>query len=209
RIVYTGLQPAGIVPTIMANAASASRIDISWSAPPNGGAVASYDVECRIPPAAFALRANVPSGTTAYPDTGLMASTLYEYRILAKNAAGSWGYSGTASDTTFATSGVGDPAPRPAFLTAFPNPFRSGRGVTIQVEAESGAPLTLQVFDAAGRRIRDLTTQAAGHLVLGGPVIVTWDGRNDNGRPTRPGVYFLRFEGGGRVATHRLVLAGP
>ncbi|MDZ4805119.1 MAG: PQQ-dependent sugar dehydrogenase [Candidatus Eisenbacteria bacterium] len=209
RIVYTGLQPAGMVPTVMASAVSSSRIDITWSAPPNGGAVVSYDVECRIPPAAFALRANVPSGTTAYADTGLMASTIYEYRILAKNAAGAWGYSGTASDSTLTQSGVGDPAPRPAILTAFPNPFRSGGGVTIRAEAVNGSPLTLRVFDTAGRRIRDLSVAATRNDVLGGPVFVTWDGRNDDGRQARPGVYFLRFEAGGRVATHRLVLAGP
>lgn len=208
RIVYTGLQPAGIVPTVTAGAISDSRIDIAWNAPPNGGAVTSYDVECRIPPAAYALRANVLVGTTAFADTGLMASTIYEYRILAKNAAGAWGYSGSAADTTLSTSGVG-PAPRPAFLTAFPNPFRSGSGITIRAEAVNGSPLTLRVFDAAGRRIRDLTASATGTVTLGGPVEVTWDGRNDDGRPARPGVYFLRFEGGGRVATHRLVLAGP
>jgi len=208
RIVYTGLQPAGIVTNVTAAAVSASRIDIAWSAPPNGGVVASYDVECRIPPAAFALRANVLAGTTAYADTGLMASTIYEYRILARNAAGAWGYSASASDTTLSTSGVG-PSPRPTFLTAFPNPFRSGSGVTIRAEAVNGSPMTLRVFDAAGRRVRDLTSIANGATSLGGPVIVNWDGRNDDGRPARPGVYFLRAEGGGRVATHRLVLAGP
>jgi len=208
RIVYTGLQPAGIAQGITATAVSPSRIDIDWNAPVNGGAVASYDVECRIPPAAFALRANVPSGTTAYADTGLMAATLYEYRVLAKNAAGSWGYSGTASDTTFSTSGVPD-VPRPAFLTAFPNPFRGGSGVTIQAEAVNGSPVRLAIFDPAGRRVRDLTVEASTGDVLGGPVSVSWDGRNDDGRPARPGVYFVRFEGGGRTATHRVVLSGP
>jgi hypothetical protein len=60
----------------------------------------------------------------------------------------------------------------------------------------------LSVHDVAGRLVRrlDRATGARGFLA------VDWDGRADSGERVASGVYFVRFEVDGAVATHRMVL---
>jgi len=69
-------------------------------------------------------------------------------------------------------------APVPV-VRAYPNPFRSA--VTI----EHGGAASVAIHDVAGRRVRTIRTGAAG-----APGSVTWDGRDDAGRPLPAGVYW-------------------
>jgi len=97
---------------------------------------------------------------------------------------------------------IGD---RPAFETRLldvrnaPNPF-SGP-TTITLYAPTGGAASIQVFDAAGRRVRTLTED---RLAPGRHEIV-WDGRDDGGRAVRSGVYFYEVEAGGQRATRRML----
>jgi hypothetical protein len=79
-------------------------------------------------------------------------------------------------------AGAGPLAPQPS------------RGVqTMQLVVPSGRPVEVQVFDAAGRRVRNLGSfRAAGAT----PLEVRWDGRDDEGRRVAAGVYFVRGRGG-------------
>jgi hypothetical protein len=85
-----------------------------------------------------------------------------------------------------ASSGVaGDPAAQAGReLLVHPNPASGGQ-VSIRLRGEMEAPGPVAVFDASGRRIRELPWNAAG----GG---WRWDGRDAAGRRVAPGVYFLR-----------------
>ncbi len=70
----------------------------------------------------------------------------------------------------------------PARLAAWPNPFRD------RLNLAGAAPwVRIDVFDVRGRRVRSLSTGAAGDLV--------WDGRDASGMRLAPGAYFLRPAG--------------
>jgi hypothetical protein len=87
----------------------------------------------------------------------------------------------TATFTT-STSVVMTPLVSPAAVTMFPNPLR-GAGV---IEIGDLVPLetSVQIFDARGRRVRDLGPSPSR--------VRAWDAVDDTGTRLAPGVYFLR-----------------
>ncbi|MEW6753106.1 MAG: FlgD immunoglobulin-like domain containing protein [Candidatus Latescibacterota bacterium] len=95
------------------------------------------------------------------------------------------------------------PAPRPAgvwLAPNAPNPFNPE--TRIQYALPRRAPAVLEVYDAAGQRVRAwvLGEQPAGtHTVV-------WDGRNDAGEGVAAGVYLCRLTAAGRQAVQRMVL---
>ena len=92
-----------------------------------------------------------------------------------------------------ATTGI-DPV-LPARLAAWPNPFRG------RLSMAGAAPRArIDVFDLAGRRVRELTAGAAGDLV--------WDARDAAGLRLAPGAYFLRVEGSRRALRVMLLPGG-
>jgi hypothetical protein len=94
----------------------------------------------------------------------------------------------------------GEPTPFGVRLTpASPNPFRSATALVLVLE--SRAPVRAEIFDLSGRRVRRLIDRdlEAGSHVAG------WDGRDDSGRATAPGIYFYRLTVPGRFLTRKLV----
>ncbi|HET7539704.1 MAG TPA: fibronectin type III domain-containing protein, partial [Polyangiaceae bacterium] len=94
-------QPPSAPANLVANASSASQVDLSWSAASDNVAVTGYLVES----CAGAGCANFTqvASTTAltWSNAGLSSGQSYSYRVRATDAAGNLGaYSGTASATT-------------------------------------------------------------------------------------------------------------
>jgi flagellar hook assembly protein FlgD len=87
-------------------------------------------------------------------------------------------------------------------IGVFPNPSASGFSILASVDGARAQKVSLDVFDVQGRRIR---TDRFGTLDPG-PVGVRWDGRADDGRPVRPGAYFLRLQIGSRALNQRLIV---
>jgi hypothetical protein len=98
-------------------------------------------------------------------------------------------------DTTSEDSS--DPA---SVLQVFPNPFNPQTRVSYYVETPS--PVTLTVFDCAGRRTRTLFNG----FQTSGRHEVFWDGRDNAGRNAAGGVYFCRITTGTRRTSTRMVL---
>jgi chitodextrinase len=94
--------PAGL----SATAASASQINLSWTASTDNVAVTGYFVErCQGSGCSNFSQVGTATGTT-FSDMGLSPSTSYSYRVRAHDAVPNLsGYSGTASDTTQAPGG--------------------------------------------------------------------------------------------------------
>jgi hypothetical protein len=91
--------------------------------------------------------------------------------------------------------------PVPTALHAnHPNPFNPT--TTIEYTLGAAGAVRLDVFDAAGRHVRSLVDR---HEARGGHR-VTFDGRDDDGRPLASGVYLYRLESGGAKLTHKMVL---
>ena len=69
----------------------------------------------------------------------------------------------------------------------FPNPSTVGGPVSIPLEVPAAGPYdaTLEIQDSAGQHVVSLTIRNASP----GPYLLTWDGRNEAGRATAPGLY--------------------
>jgi hypothetical protein len=103
----------------------------------------------------------------------------------------------TNETVTGVAEGVGDDAGI-AFSIVGPNPMRNGTAFAYSVERVS--PVRVTVFDVVGRRVRTLVEGVSS----AGVNRVTWDARDDAGRPVGSGVYFVRFASDGGHATERL-----
>jgi len=93
-------------------------------------------------------------------------------------------------------TGANEPSGAPedlARVTSFPNPF-SAR-TTLRLGPTRVDRAAVRVFDATGRSVRTLATTDGSSAV--------WDGTNDRGQGTGPGVYFVRY-GSCAVAVTRL-----
>jgi alpha-beta hydrolase superfamily lysophospholipase len=98
---------------------------------------------------------------------------------------------------------TGAPSPmEPAVfrIVAAPNPFNPTTVLTLTLDREGSA--RLEILDARGRRVRLLHAGPA----AAGTSTVTWNGRDDRGRPAATGIYMARATSGGQVASTRLVL---
>jgi len=85
-----------------------------------------------------------------------------------------------------------------------PNPARPHRlQVTIEFAPPAGAPFALTVYDAAGRRVRQLAT---GSRQAAGRDRVVWDGTDDAGRAVGAGAYFVRLRAGDTSTIAKLLV---
>src|SRR6202035_5171875 len=85
-----------------ATAASATQINLTWTASTDNVGVTGYLIErCQGAGCATFAQIAAPGTGTTYSDMGLTASTSYSYRVRATDAAGNLSvYSNTASATT-------------------------------------------------------------------------------------------------------------
>ena len=101
------------------------------------------------------------------------------------------------------------PPPSPSLgLTVFgPNPTRTGG--TIRLEFAPGADhvpgtqVQVRVVDIQGREIRQLCSGSPSCICA---VSVSWDGRDRDGAPARPGVYLVTAESGSERRGARVIL---
>ena len=97
-------------------------------------------------------------------------------------------------------AGTPDPALRLLDPSA-PNPFSAS--TTIRYTVADPERVRVTVHDLAGRMV---TTLADDAHVAPGRHDVTWDGRDENGRPVPSGVYFYCLEAGNHRETRRVTL---
>lgn len=105
-------------------------------------------------------------------------------------------------DTSLALTDVprGGPAlPGTLELRAAPNPFAAGTSVLMRLPR--AAHVACEVFDAHGRRVRDLGRREA----PAGETRIDWDGRDQRGSSARGGLYFVRVTAGSEQRVVRVV----
>lgn len=86
-------------------------------------------------------------------------------------------------------------------VSVAPNPSRDG--FTIRFATLVPEPVSITIFDAAGRRVRTLRLGP----VEAGPHETRWDGRDDAGGECGSGIYFARLRDGADVRSVRLLRA--
>ena len=92
------------------------------------------------------------------------------------------------------TAHIDDIQPR-----AWPNPFHGQ--VSIAFSLQSAAPVQMEVFDVAGRRV---WSSRVAQLGLGRHFL-DWNGRTDSGSLVASGIYFIRVQGPGVAVSRRVV----
>lgn len=105
----------------------------------------------------------------------------------------------TASATASLGGSAGAPS-RAALLGHWPNPVREGARISFALPA-GARDASLDLFDAAGRRVRALGVNWAA-----GTHTVEWDGRDDAGAKVRAGCYWYRLRAGDVKLSRRLVV---
>lgn len=88
---------------------------------------------------------------------------------------------------------------------AYPDPFSSNVSIELEPEDERSGmdDISLQVFDASGRKVKEISLPAAHSLLAAG---VTWDGTDDYGNLLPGGVYFLVYGTAYSRGTRKLLL---
>jgi hypothetical protein len=94
---------------------------------------------------------------------------------------------------------VGDLPAEFSLAPGRPNPFRSS--TTFRFELPRAGRAELVVFDVTGRRVKTLVS---GDLAAG-RFDAVWDGRDELGARTSPGVYFVRLQTQGYGETRKAV----
>jgi hypothetical protein len=94
---------------------------------------------------------------------------------------------------------VGEPPMEFALDPTVPNP--ASGSVRISFRLARAGPAGLDIYGLRGERVRTLVHD----IRAAGPHMVTWDGRDDEGRRVPAGVYFYRLESDGRSARRHLV----
>jgi hypothetical protein len=114
-------------------------------------------------------------------------------------------FSDVYAERAYAGGGAADVTPQRdapgSLLSIDPVPARAAAHVRL-VMTESG-PVTIQVLDAAGRRIRTILSRA--ELSVGSHAFA-WDGVDEHGVPQKSGVYWVRANAPARSFARRLVL---
>jgi sugar lactone lactonase YvrE len=81
---------------------------------------------------------------------------------------------------------------------AFPNPFRPALGHLSVTFANLPAGAAIQIFDVAGRKVKELQADAAG--------LAAWDGTNAAGARVASAVYFVVARGAGGTKTFKVIV---
>jgi hypothetical protein len=90
-----------------------------------------------------------------------------------------------------------------------PNPLQlavtspASRAAALVLQTPLTGPLTVDVFDAEGRRIRRLVD---GDVRATGETRLEWDLTTEGGRPVAAGLYFVRAAVSGSEAVERIVV---
>lgn len=135
-------------------------------------------------------------GTVGQPDAYSMTGGAYRLR------GGFW--SGREQLGTTDTPAL--PAARPSVFRAvppWPNPARGAASLAVELPDER--ELSVQIFDVAGHRVRELASGRFG----AGRQAFRWDGRDDSGRPVAAGLFFVHVDAGREHGVSKLVLLAP
>ncbi len=177
-----------------------------WTAPGDDGSLgtaARYDIRRSTQPltaANFALGdtvAGVPApavaGTAqscavALPSPGVT----YYFAMRTVDECGNWSVLSNVVSRSSGTAGVdASPLAGARFDPPWPNP--AAGVVRLPFALSATGDVRMEIFDAAGRRVRVLRSQRA----LAGAGEITWDRRDARGVPVARGTYFVRADLGG------------
>ena len=172
---------------------------LQWSSQDPDGDPVTYYVEYGPPgnPQQF-----FETTTSPFLEVGPLTPGLtYSWRVMATD--GNWNLV-TGPVWTFHVPDGTTTVPTPDLVLALhqnvPNPFNPQ--TTIRYEIATPDHVRLAIYDASGRRIRQLVDESQ----TTGSREVVWNGRDEAGQAVSSGVYFYVLDAGGQRLTRKLVL---
>jgi hypothetical protein len=96
--------------------------------------------------------------------------------------------------------GIGTPAPTVRLESPIPNPFAAATRLDFEVDTEGEVDVSM--YDLQGRLVKRLLHEVR----PAGTGQASWDGRDEDGRQMRPGVYLCRVKLGDATQARRVVL---
>ncbi len=207
---------------ITARPASAASATLLWTSPgDNGGAARVYYYDLRISTSAITgtdttswwnAATKIPMTgktplTPGSPETlvmnGLISGAKYYGILKSADSQLNWSrYSNVATFTAVtAITGV-DAAGVPELVLGAPRPSPTTGRADVNLDLPKSMNVEALVFDAQGRLVRTLD-----HGILpGGPHILHWDGRVDQGGNAVSGVYWIRVSAAGLIKRQKIVV---
>ncbi|UCF79682.1 MAG: hypothetical protein JSW03_05430 [Candidatus Eiseniibacteriota bacterium] len=171
-------------------------INLSWMPSPDADVVGYY-VYRSIDAQDFNAITSTPLSQVSYLDTNVLAGVTYYYSVTAVDDADN---ESPISQSVSATAPSGAPSVT-RLLAPFPDPCVSQTVLRYEIK-EAHADVTLRIFDAHGRLVRDLLQERLEQ----GQYSVVWNLREDNGRRVSPGVYVCAFATQTTNSTKKLVV---
>lgn len=178
--------PAGLGATVQ----NGNTVRVTWTANSEPD-LAGYHVYRALAAGGTYTRLTTSIVTTnEYLDTNPPDTTMAWYAVTAVDATGN--ESARSAPFRVVLQGTGIAAW--SAMTPYPNPSRMGTPVTIPIEVPGAGPYdaTVEIQDAAGQHVRSLRITNAPP----GVYPLSWDGLNDSGRATTPGLYRVWLRAG-------------
>jgi hypothetical protein len=193
---------------------SATPFSVSWTAPGDDGVVgraSAYDLRYSkvfitalnfyqatlisgLPPPAAA-------GTSqSFVVSGLSDGVLYYLAMKSVDESGNWSPVSNVITRPAQTTGVELPTVAVALSSPWPNPARES--VHWSYSLPRAAQVQVDVFDVTGRRVSTVASGERG----AGMGDMSWDLRDDGGRPVDAGLYFVKARVGSMESTKRLIV---
>ena len=90
----------------------------------------------------------------------------------------------------------------------YPNPFLTSLNINLRIfdsalTDEAAGSSSVRIYDVRGRLVRTIVDQGPLHP---GEYLHTWDGLDEYGKETAPGVYYVKLQIGERSLTKRVIL---
>lgn len=85
-------------------------------------------------------------------------------------------------------------------ISSYPNPFNPETRIDFNLTDDG--PVTLEVFDMLGKKIKTLTNEYKSK----GNYSETWNGTNVDNTPSPSGVYLVKLSGGNKISTQKITL---
>jgi hypothetical protein len=175
--------------------ATADHVQLSWEIfadePVSGYRIYRADAGS---PMRVISKGMLPVDVTAYEDHDVSPAVEYEYVLGVVLPDGGGELISTTQRVQLGTPTLG-------LEQNHPNPFNPTTTISFTVPAQG--PVTLSIYDVAGKRIRMLVDG----VVPAGVTKMEWDGTDDNGGAVGSGVYFYRLTTErGTVAKKMIVL---
>jgi hypothetical protein len=82
----------------------------------------------------------------------------------------------------------------------FPNPFNPSTTITYEITAKS--KVVLKIYNILGQEVRALVNNHQ----ISGKYTVSWDGKDDRGKPVSSGMYIYRIQAGDKSQSRKMLL---